>query len=74
MQEIRRSFLWLALAWGAAVALLIADAVIVRAQSESRSAGIERETRATTNSTASVFTTKTAISIAVASRAGRPSP
>ncbi len=31
MQEIRRSFLWLALAWGAAVALLVADAVIARA-------------------------------------------
>lgn len=41
MQEIRRSFLWLALAWGAAVALLVADAVIARAQSESRSTAIE---------------------------------
>jgi len=31
MREIRRSFLWLALAWGAALALLIADAVVARA-------------------------------------------
>lgn len=41
MQEVRRPFLWLALAWGAAVALLVADAVIARAQSESRSDSIE---------------------------------
>lgn len=34
MQEIRRSFLWLALAWGAALALLIVDAVMARAQTE----------------------------------------
>ncbi len=41
MEDIRRSFLWLALAWGAAVALLVADAVVARAQSESRSKTVE---------------------------------
>ncbi len=42
MQEIRRSFLWLGLAWAAAVALLlIADVVVARAQSESRSGTVE---------------------------------
>jgi len=41
MQEIRRSFFWLALAWGAAVALLIAHGVVARAQTEAPNAGIE---------------------------------
>lgn len=41
MQEIRRSFFWLAFAWGAAVALLIADTMVARAQTEAPNAGIE---------------------------------
>ncbi len=41
MAEIRKSFMWLALAWGAAVALLIADALVTRAESDKRGAGIE---------------------------------
>ncbi len=41
MEDIRRSFMWLALAWGAAVALLIADALVARAESEKRGTGIE---------------------------------
>ena len=41
MEDIRRSFMWLAFAWGAALALLIVDAVVARAQSESRSTTVE---------------------------------